>query len=125
TAARVPGAVSHVVDITDPVGIDAALSRLPRHDDPEILVNCAGYLGKTVQFVAHQNEDWEQIIWVNLLGTMRVTQSVLPRMIRAGRGRIVNMGSLAGKEGISTLSAYSAASAGVIAFTKALGRELA
>ena len=59
------------------------------------------------------------------MGTMRVTQVVLPRMLRAGRGRIVNVGLLAGKEGLATLAAYSAASAGVIAFTKALGRELA
>jgi 3-oxoacyl-[acyl-carrier protein] reductase len=55
---------------------------------------------------------------------MQVSQAVLPYMIRSGGGRIVNMGSLAGKEGVPTLIAYSAASAGVIAFTKALSREV-
>jgi 2-dehydro-3-deoxy-L-rhamnonate dehydrogenase (NAD+) len=124
-SASVPDCTSEVVDVTDPVGVDAALLRLPRPEQPDILVNCAGYLGKTQAFVSHGSHDWERIIEVNLLGTMRVTQSVLPRMVRAGRGRIVNMGSLAGKEGLATLSAYSAASAGIIAFTKALGRELA
>ena len=122
--AQVSGAASDVVDITDPASIEAALSRLP-NTEPDILVNNAGYLGKTRDFVAHPNEDWQRILAVNLVGTMRVTQAVLPRMLRAGRGRIVNMGSLAGKEGLATLAAYSAASAGVIAFTKALGRELA
>jgi len=123
--AQVSGASSDVVDITDPVGIDAALSRLPAPEQPDILVNNAGYLGKTQSFVAHPSEDWQRILAVNLMGTMRVTQAVLPRMLRAGHGRIVNMASLAGKEGLATLAAYSAASAGVIAFTKALSRELA
>ncbi len=110
----------------------SSLGRLlpPNHalelaETPDILVNNAGYLGTTQGFVEHPSEDWQQIVAVNLVGTMRVTQAVLPRMLRAGHGRIVNMGSLAGKEGLATLAAYSAASAGVIAFTKALSRESA
>jgi 2-dehydro-3-deoxy-L-rhamnonate dehydrogenase (NAD+) len=122
--AEVPGTSIDLVDITDPAAIEAALSRVP-HPQPDILVNNAGYLGKTQEFAGHPNEDWQRILAVNLLGTMRVTQAVLPRMRSAGHGRIVNMGSLAGKEGLATLAAYSAASAGVIAFTKALSRELA
>ena len=123
--AQVPGASSDVVDVTDAGAIAAALARLPDENAPDILVNDAGYLGKTQAFAAHPGEDWQRIISVNLMGTMHVTQAVLPRMLRAGRGRIVNMGSLAGKEGLATLAAYSAASAGVIAFTKALSREIA
>ena len=123
--ADVNGASSDVVDITDLSGIEAALSRLPNPEQPDILVNNAGYLGRTQSFALHPSEDWQRILSVNLVGTMRVTQAVLPRMLRVGRGRIVNMGSLAGKEGLATLAAYSAASAGVIAFTKALSRELA
>ena len=123
--ALVPGASSDIVDVTDFAAIGAAISRLPKSGQPEILVNSAGFLGRTQAFVEHAEEDWKRIIDVNLLGTMQVTQAVLPRMLRAGRGRIVNMGSLAGKEGLATLAAYSAASAGVIAFTKSLGRELA
>lgn len=123
--ARVPGASSDIVDVTDSAAIGAALSRLSKTEQPDILVNSAGYLGKTQRFVEHAEEDWKRIVDVNLLGTMRVIQAVLPRMLRAGRGRIVNMGSLAGKEGLATLAAYSVASAGVIALTKALGREFA
>jgi len=123
--AEVTGASSDVVDITDPAAIEAVLSRLPDAETPDILVNNAGYLGTTQGFVEHPSEDWQRIVAVNLVGTMRVTQAVLPRMFRAGHGRIVNMGSLAGKEGLATLAAYSAASAGVIAFTKALSRESA
>jgi 3-oxoacyl-[acyl-carrier protein] reductase len=122
---QVPGASSDLVDITDAASVEAALARLPQPDQPDILVNNAGYLGKAQTFLTHAIEDWQRIVTVNLMGTMRVTQAILPRMLRAGRGRIVNMGSLAGKEGLATLAAYSAASAGVISFTKALSRELA
>jgi 3-oxoacyl-[acyl-carrier protein] reductase len=125
SAADVSGASSEIVDITDSDAIHAALRRIPVHGGPDILVNDAGYLGSTREFVAHPNDDWQRIVAVNLVGTMRVTQAVLPRMLEAGQGRIVNMASLAGKEGLATLAAYSAASAGVISFTKALSRELA
>jgi NAD(P)-dependent dehydrogenase (short-subunit alcohol dehydrogenase family) len=107
-AAQVPGTSSDVVDVTNPAGIEAALARLPNPEMPDILINSAGYLGKTQSFVAHPDEDWQRIVAVNLMGTLRVTQAVLPRMLRAGNGRIVNLGSLA-------------ASAGVIAFTNDRG----
>lgn len=125
SAASLPGASSAVLDVTDPATISAALDEIAEPADPAILVNCAGYLGWTQAFAEHPADDWHRIVTVNLVGTMQVTQAVLPRMIRAGRGRIVNFGSLAGKEGLATLSAYSAASGGVIAFTKAVSRELA
>lgn len=122
--ARVAGTSSEVLDVTDPQAVLAALSRLPGPEHPDVLINSAGYLGRAQEFVAHAAQDWQRILGVNLAGTLQVTQAVLPRMLRAGRGRIVNMGSLAGKEGLATLAAYSAASAGVIAFTKALSREV-
>lgn len=118
------GLTSDVVDITGTDSIAAALARLPGDMTPDILVNCAGYLGRTQPFVGHAEEDWLRIVTVNLLGTMRVTQAILPRMLRARGGRIVNLGSLAGKEGLASITAYSAASAGVISFTKALAREV-
>ncbi len=123
--AQVPGAASEVVDITDSAAVQDAVARLPSADEPDILINDAGYLGKTQEFVGHVDADWQRIVEVNLIGTMRVTQALLPRMRRLRRGRIVNLGSLAGKEGLASLAAYSAASAGVIAFTKALSREVA
>jgi 2-dehydro-3-deoxy-L-rhamnonate dehydrogenase (NAD+) len=76
-------------------------------------------------FDEHDPSDWQRIIQVNLIGMMQVTQLVLPHMRRWGGGRIVNMGSLAGKEGLAKLAASSAASGGVVSFTKALGREIA
>jgi 2-dehydro-3-deoxy-L-rhamnonate dehydrogenase (NAD+) len=114
------------VDVTDRSqianAIDGLVSRGSRID---VLVNDAGYLGKLKAFDEHEPSDWHQIIQVNLIGMMQVTQLVLPHMRRWGGGRIVNMASLAGKEGLAKLAAYSAASAGVISFTKALGREIA
>ena len=121
--AHVPGTQSEIVDVTDIAAVEAAVSRL-NPNEPDILVNSAGYLGKAQPFQPHASADWHRIIEVNLVGLMRVSQAIVPRMVRAGGGRIVNLGSLAGKEGVQTLAAYSAASAGVIAFTKAISREL-
>ncbi len=122
--AEVPGTTSVRVDITDPATIASAAA----HFDSrrlDILVNDAGYLGRVTDFADHTPADWRRIIDVNLLGTMQVTQAVLPLMLKQGGGRIVNLGSLAGKEGLAGLAAYSASSAGIIAFTKALSREVA
>lgn len=121
----VSGAASLRVDVTQPQQIAAAVGQIPAGRRVDILVNDAGYLGGTTDFVDHAAADWRRIVAVNLLGTMQVTQAVLPLMIRQGGGRIVNLGSLAGKEGLAGITAYSAASAGVIAFTKALSREVA
>lgn len=121
----VPGAQVREVDITRPEQIAAALAAFGEDERIDILVNDAGYLGMFQPYLDHAADDWQRIVAVNLIGTLQVTQAVLPRMLRQGGGRIVNLGSLAGKEGVAGLTAYSAASAGVIAFTKALGRELA
>ncbi len=123
--ADVPGAMTIVVDVTRSDEIARALAELGKERRIDILVNCAGYLGRTTTFGAHPQQDWRRIVDVNLAGTMQVTQAVLPAMLRQRSGRIVNLGSLAGKEGLAGIAAYSAASAGVIAFTKALSREIA
>lgn len=122
-AVEIPGVRCSRVDITEPGQIAACLAEAG-DGRIDILVNDAGYLGRTQAFEGHAAEDWRRIIEVNLMGTMRVTQAVLPYLRRQGGGRIVNLGSLAGKEGLASLAAYSAASAGVIAFTKALSREV-
>ena len=123
--ADVPGATSMRVDITDAKQVMDAVAGLPADRRLDILVNDAGYLGKTTTFMAHAAPDWRRIVEVNLLGTMQVTQAILPILVRQAGGRIVNLGSLAGKEGLAGITAYSAASAGIIAFTKALSREVA
>jgi 3-oxoacyl-[acyl-carrier protein] reductase len=123
--ADVPGAMSAVVDITQPDQVAAAVSALPDARPVDILVNDAGYLGKAGAFAGQAPADWRRIFEVNILGAMQVTHAILPIMIRQRAGRIINLGSLAGKEGSPGIAAYSAASAGVIAFTKSLSREVA
>ena len=122
---ELPGARSVLVDVTDSVQITNAMSQVMDHESRvDILINSVGYLGKAQAFNLHDPSDWQQIVQVNLVGILLVTRIVLPYMLRFGGGRIINMGSLAGKEGLPGLAAYSAASAGVIAFTKALAREV-
>lgn len=113
------------VDVTSADQIAQALEQVVGQSSRiDILVNNAGYLGRYQPFEQFDSKEWKRIVQVNLIGMLEVTRQVLPLMRRAGRGRIVNMGSLAGKEGLPNLAAYSAASAGVIAFTKALSREV-
>jgi len=125
SAVKLGGVSSTVLDVTQPNQISNALTEIvSRGSRIDILVNNAGYLGQLHAFDEHESSDWQRIIEVNLIGMLQVTHAVLPHMRRWGGGRIINMGSLAGKEGLPHLAAYSAASAGAIAFTKALGREV-
>ncbi|WP_410482329.1 SDR family oxidoreductase [Ovoidimarina sediminis] len=92
---------------------------------PDILVNSAGLAGPNATVEAYDNRDWARIIEVNLTGTYHVNKAVLPGMREKGYGRIVNIASVAGKEGNPNAAAYSAAKAGVIALTKSIGKETA
>ena len=113
------------VDVTDREQV-----RLTRERDfsprasIDILINNAGYLASAVPFEKMDPIEWRRTIEVNLIGTLNVTREFLPLLRSSSKGRIVNLGSLAGKEGLATLAVYSAASAGIIAFTKALAREV-
>jgi 2-dehydro-3-deoxy-L-rhamnonate dehydrogenase (NAD+) len=89
------------------------------------LVNSAGDAGATTPLDDYPPNEWKRIIDVNLLGTFNVCHATVPLLRSLGGGRIVNVSSLAGKEGTPNASAYSAAKAGVIALTKSLGKELA
>jgi 3-oxoacyl-[acyl-carrier protein] reductase len=117
------GAQSVAVDVTKRDEIARGLALLEGRS-VDILVNDAGHLGRYRPFENSAPAEWQQILQVNLVGMLEVTYQILPLMRGAGKGRIVNMGSLAGKEGLPNLAVYSAASAGVIAFTKALSREV-
>jgi 2-dehydro-3-deoxy-L-rhamnonate dehydrogenase (NAD+) len=124
--AQVEGVSSLRVDVRDTPQITTAVQKaLDQNGHINILVNSAGYLGGYRSFEEHAPEDWHRIVQTNLVGVLEVCSQVLPHMRRAAAGRIVNMGSLAGKDGLAKMPVYSAASAGVIAFTKALGKELA
>lgn len=119
------GAHCQAVDVTKAHQIKDALAAVTADDRRiDIVINNAGYLGSYRGFEAFDPTEWQRIVGVNLMGVFEVTHQVLPIMRKARSGRIVNMGSLAGKEGLPNLAAYSAASAGVIAFTKALSREV-
>lgn len=91
----------------------------------DILVNSAGLAGPNTTVEDYDNAAWSQIIDVNLTGTYYVNKTLLPGMRARGYGRIVNIASVAGKEGNPNACAYSASKAGVIGFTKSLGKELA
>ena len=113
------------VDITDPDAIAQALERTRTalgHVD--ILVNNAGVNGPTVPTWDYPLEDWNRVLGVDLTGVFLCCRAIVPQMKDRGYGRIVNIASVAGKEGNARASAYSAAKAGVIGLTKALAKEL-
>jgi 3-oxoacyl-[acyl-carrier protein] reductase len=91
----------------------------------DILVNCAGITGATVAVQDFPVDSWLQVIDVNLNGIFYCCREIVPLMLKQGYGRIINIASVAGKEGNPKASAYSASKAGVIGFTKSLGKELA
>ena len=114
------------VDVTDREGVErAAADTATRWGGTDFLVNSAGFAGPTVPLDAYDPDMWTRIVEVNLVGVYNVCRAVVPLMRQAGQGRIVNIASLAGKEGTPNASAYSAAKAGVLALTKSLGKELA
>lgn len=125
-APDLPQVMGCQVDVTQPNAIAAAVeATVSAHGGIDILVNNAGYVGATVPVEDYDPAEWRRLIEVNLIGTYEVTRQVMPHMRSRPHGRIVNIASLAGKEGTPNSSAYSAAKAGVIALTKALGKELA
>ena len=89
----------------------------------DILINSAGIAGPNAKVVDYPIGDWKKIIEINLDGTFNMCKSVLPIMLQNDYGRIVNIASIAGKEGNPNAAAYSASKAAVIALTKSLGKE--
>jgi 2-dehydro-3-deoxy-L-rhamnonate dehydrogenase (NAD+) len=114
------------VDVTDLAGVQRALSKtMERSGRIDVLVHSAGLAGDTLPLEQTSPDAWKKVVEVNLMGTYNVCRTVIPVMRAAGSGRVVNIASLAGKEGTPNASAYSAAKAGVIALTKSLAKELA
>lgn len=115
-----------VVDVSDEASVNGATqATLAQHGRVDILVNSAGITGGNAKTWELSPEVWRQVIEVNLTGSYLTCRSLLPHMIEAGYGRIVNIASVAGKEGNPNAAHYSASKAGVIALTKSLGKELA
>jgi 3-oxoacyl-[acyl-carrier protein] reductase len=90
---------------------------------PDILVNNAGTVARA-SFVALPEEDWDDVIASNLKGTYLVTRAFLPGMLKLRRGRIINLSSIAGRQGTAMLAAYCAAKHGVVGLTRSLAEEL-
>lgn len=113
-------------DVSDEASVAQALAATEREHGPiAVLVNNAGLTGPSTTVAKTPLAQWQKVQAINLTGTFLCSQAVANVMVPRAYGRIVNIASLAGKEGTPTLSAYSAAKAGVIAFTKAHGKELA
>ena len=114
------------VDVADAAAVeratDKALAELGRID---VLVNNAGIAGLNTPTVDYPVEEWERVLKINLTSQFLCCRAVAPHMVKRTYGRIVNIASIAGKEGNPNAVAYSASKAGVIALTKSLGKELA
>ncbi|HWU55665.1 MAG TPA: SDR family NAD(P)-dependent oxidoreductase [Rhizomicrobium sp.] len=125
-AQRLGNAHTHKVHVgRHPDVADAVKKSLEALGKIDILVNCAGITGATVPVQDFPVDNWLQVMDVNLNGIFFCCREIVPAMLAQGYGRIVNIASVAGKEGNPKASAYSASKAGVIGFTKSLGKELA
>jgi NAD(P)-dependent dehydrogenase (short-subunit alcohol dehydrogenase family) len=114
------------VDQTKEAEIDAAVSKtLAAHGAIDVLINCAGITGGNGTTWELEPDMWRRVIDVNLIGPYLTCRAVVPQMLKQGYGRIVNIASVAGKEGNPNASHYSASKAGLIGLTKSLGKELA
>jgi 2-dehydro-3-deoxy-L-rhamnonate dehydrogenase (NAD+) len=114
------------IDISRSASANAAVSEvLARRGRIDILVNNAGIAGKAAPIWEQTDEDWQTVVAVNLLGAVYCTRAVIPHMRSRKYGRIVNVASIAGKEGNPNMSPYSATKAAVIALTKSVGKEVA
>lgn len=120
------GAIACEVDVSDWKSVCEAMSRtMDAAGKVDICVNSAGIAGSNAPLCDYDIDEFRRITEINLLGTFHVNRAVVPTMVDRNYGRIVNIASIAGKEGNPNASAYSASKAGVIGLTKSLGKELA
>ncbi|WP_375451365.1 SDR family NAD(P)-dependent oxidoreductase [uncultured Devosia sp.] len=113
-------------DIADLASVQSAVATvLERFGKIDILINNAAIVGPNAPTWEYAPQDFMDVVQIGLVGTFFVCRTVVPHMIGAGYGRIVNLSSVAGKEGNPNASAYSSTKAGVLALTKSLGKELA
>jgi len=126
SASQLQGAIGVAMDVTQEKSVAGALAETERRLGPvDILVASAGITGPTLSVADYSLDAWQKVIDVDLTGVFLCDRAVVPGMSRRNYGRIVNIASIAGKEGNPNAAAYAAAKAGVIALTKALGKELA
>ena len=120
-----PNLEFNVVDVADYKNVEKNTSQIIEKTNIDILINNAGLTGTTGPLWEYDVDTWNKIVQVNLMGTFNCCRAIVPNMIKCNYGRIVNVASVAGKDGNANASAYSSGKAGAIGLTKSLGKELA
>ena len=120
-----PNLSYNVVDVSDYKNVKETVDEIIKSTNIDILINNAGITGSTSSLWDYDVDEWNKIIQINLMGTFNCCKCVVPNMIKDNYGRIINVASVAGKDGNANASAYSSAKAGAIGLTKSLGKELA
>jgi NAD(P)-dependent dehydrogenase (short-subunit alcohol dehydrogenase family) len=120
-----PNLSTNVVDVTNFQEVENSIKEIVKKDKIDILINNAGITGPTASLWEYNLDNWKKVVEINLMGTFNCCKAVVPNMIKNDYGRIVNVASVAGKDGNAYASAYSAGKAGAIGLTKSLGKELA
>jgi len=120
-----PNLSYNLVDVSNYKNVKETVDEITKSKNIDILINNAGITGSTSSLWEYDVEEWNKIIQINLMGTFNCCKCVVPNMIKNNYGRIINVASVAGKDGNAKASAYSAAKAGAIGLTKSLGKELA
>ena len=115
----------NVADVSNFEKINQTVLEINKKTNIDILINNAGITGPTAELWNYSINDWNKVIEINLNGTFNCCKAVVPNMIENNYGRIVNIASVAGKDGNANASAYSSSKAAVLALTKTLGKELA
>tara|TARA_Y100000590_G_scaffold143504_1_gene164949 strand:+ start:1493 stop:2239 length:747 start_codon:yes stop_codon:yes gene_type:complete len=113
------------VDVSNFKQVNDATLAITNSSNIDILINNAGITGSNATVWEYDANEWDKVVKINLLGTFYCCKSIVPNMIKNNYGRIVNVASVAGKDGNPNASAYSSAKAGILGLTKSLGKELA
>ena len=116
---------SNIIDVSNYPEVENCTMEIVKNSKIDILINNAGITGPTATLWEYDIEKWKKVVDINLLGTFNCCRAIVPNMIKNNYGRIVNVASVAGKDGNANASAYSVGKAGVIGLTKSLGKELA
>ena len=120
-----PNLSFNIVDITNYSKVEECVQEITKQKNIDILINNAGITGPTATLWEYDIEMWKKVVDINLMGTFNCCRTIVPNMIKNNYGRIVNVASVAGKDGNANASAYSVGKAGAIGLTKSLGKELA
>ncbi len=120
-----PNLSFNIVDISNYSKVEECVQEITKQKNIDILINNAGITGPTATLWEYDIEMWKKVVDINLMGTFNCCRTIVPNMIKNNYGRIVNVASVAGKDGNANASAYSVGKAGAIGLTKSLGKELA